>query len=506
MNYLAVFSITPVQGYINRARKLRDLYAGSKILSFLASVGLKVAINKGGKAVYPPDTKSSSVPNKFVFTIDAENTGVVKEVMGRIEETIHAEWLALAEITGVPSNLIDDYWQYSWAALPWNKDKGDYPKTHSKLQGLLAATKLKPNRIRKSQAGEKCPLCGENQVWRELKDNFGRTEKLCGVCAIKRLLPESKIPEKHDLYDLSNQKNFPITTDLAAHRYIRDNGLTQEDIERLHNERDNKLPNIQKYYAVLLMDGDYMGDLVNKKKSPEEHSELSKTLDDFTANLRHLIAKPGRLIYAGGDDVLAVLPLDSALETAKTIRESYIKKVRDRDHAQDKKHISISAALLIVHHKEPLREAIRDAHHVLDAISKEKADRDALTIRLRKRSGGDRDMYFKWDAQNIFLQKETLLESFEHIKTELSNQHITSGLVYRLSQLKDAVLAEGINREQIVKMFAYEVNHSLSHTIDMEVTVRRLAGLSMTIDQEQKISDFNPEVPVIAHFLSGAEK
>ncbi|MDR2798637.1 MAG: type III-B CRISPR-associated protein Cas10/Cmr2 [Treponema sp.] len=489
MTYLAVFSITPVQAYISKARKLRDLYAGSKILSFLAGVGLKAA----GEAVYPTPG-SASVPNKFVFTLEAENTGAVKSHMGQIEAVIQAEWLGLAEITGVPAGLIDDYWQYSWAALPW--DGKDYPKTHSRLQGLLAAAKLKPSRIRKPQQGEKCPLCGENQVWKTLTDAFGRTEKLCGVCAIKRLLPEKSLLREHALYELTVQKNFPVTTELAAHKYITENHLGPEAIDRLHNENDGRIPNIQKYYAILLMDGDKMGDLVNDKKNPQEHRELSETLDQFTGSI--MIAQPGRLIYAGGDDVCAVLPLDTVLEAAKTIRERYRQFVGG----------TISAALLIVHHKEPLREAIRDSHTILDTISKEKAGRDALTILLRKRSGGDRDVHFKWDAKNPFLQQETLFASFKNITAELSDKTITSSLVYRLSQLKDAVLVDGITPDQIVSMFAYEVKHSFPHTADTKLAAKRLAGLCLPESDKAYPGDtaFNPEAPVIAHFLSGVQE
>jgi CRISPR-associated protein Cmr2 len=490
MTYLAVFSVTPVQAYISMARKLRDLYSGSKILSFLAGTGLKAA----GEAVYPTPG-SASVPNKFVFTLEAENAGAVKSRMGQIEAAIQAEWLRLAEITGVPAELIDDYWQYSWAALPW--DGKDYPKTHSRLQGLLAATKLKPNRVRKPQQGEKCPLCGENQVWKTLTDAFDRTEKLCGVCAVKRLLPESPIPKGHTLYELTVQKNFPVTTELAAHKYITENRLGPADIDRLHNENDGKIPNVQKYYAILLMDGDRMGDLVNAKKDPREHRELSETLDKFTGGIS--IAGPGRLIYAGGDDVCAVLPLDSALQTAKTIRESYRNIVGG----------TISAALLIVHHKEPLREAIRDSHTILDSVSKKKAGRDALTVLLRKRGGGDRDVHFKWGAKNPFLQTETLFASFEHITAELSGKTIASSLVYRLAQLKDAVLVDGITAGQIVKLFAYEVKHSFPHTTDVDMTAGRLAGLCLPgadTAGRGKTGAFNPEAPVIAHFLSGVQE
>ncbi|MDR0407676.1 MAG: type III-B CRISPR-associated protein Cas10/Cmr2, partial [Campylobacteraceae bacterium] len=392
MKYLVVFSITPVQAFIARARKLRDFYAGSKILSYLASVGFN-AIK--GEKLYP-SADSNSMPNKFVFSIDAEDTKQVKSEMGRIEEVIKNAWLELADITGVSKNCVDDYWNYSWAAVPYKKN---YKEAHSKVQKLLAAMKLKPHKIRKSQAGEKCHLCGENSVWKEFDaDKKDKREKLCGVCTIKRDLPDLKtsIPKNHQLLNLLSKPEYSSTTKISAHKFIKKYNLDKDEIAKLNDTnsdgRGNSLPNKERYYALLAMDGDKMGDLVNTKITSEEHLELSKKLDSFDRKVENLSCFKGtaKLIYAGGDDVFAILPLEEAIAIAKEIRELYTDIV-----AKEEKTTSISAAIVIAHHKEPLREVIRDTHEVLDTIAKEKAGRDALAIRLKKRGGGDRDLFFK---------------------------------------------------------------------------------------------------------------
>ena len=98
------------------------------------------------------------------------------------------------------------------------------------------------------------------------------------------------------------------------------------------------------------------------------------------------------------DDVCAILPLDTALKAADAIRKAYVMGfVRyGEDGAEELQgtvppgtaklglhlgkadKISISGAIVIAHHKEPLREVLRDAHTVLDGIAKERAGRDAL--------------------------------------------------------------------------------------------------------------------------------
>jgi len=500
--YLAVFSITPVQSFISHARKLRDFYVGSKILSHLAKTGLLKALGDevAGNEVYP-SKESDSVPNKFVFTLDANEAQEVITKMKLIEGAVQDEWLYLAGFVGVPHDLIDDYWQYSWAAVPLNG--ADYSQIHSKVQALLAATKLKPNRIRKPQRGKKCPLCGENSVWKTITDSSEKKEDLCGVCAIKRLLPQKSIPKNHPLYELTQQENFPITTELAAHRYIAENKLSEDDIQKLHEDDDSRLPNKQKYYALLIMDGDRMGDLVNTKTTPEEHRKLADDLEHFTKSIPHKFDNGGRLIYAGGDDVCAVMPLDGALDEAENIRESYKKFIYDGTRG------TISAALIITHHKEPLREVIRDAHTALDEIAKDKADRDALVIRLKKRSGGDRDVCFKWDAPNEFFKTETLFESFKIISALVAEKDITTNLIYRLSTLKPA-LFDGKGKQLLddaktLKMFVYETSHSFPKTVDIENTAKRLAGLCISKTGKGGI-EFNAEAPVIAHFLAGTVK
>ncbi|MDR2080639.1 MAG: type III-B CRISPR-associated protein Cas10/Cmr2 [Campylobacteraceae bacterium] len=505
MRYLVVFSITPVQAFIGRARKLRDFYVSSKILSYLASAGFN-AVN--GKKVYP-SAQSKSIPNKFVFSIEADKEEQVKSELERIEQSIQNAWLELADITNVPRCRVNDYWNYSWAAVPY-KDEKEYKQAHSKVQKLLAAIKLKPRKIRKSQTGKKCPLCGENSVWRE---DFGanKDEKLCGVCAIKRLLPE-KITKNHQLYSIFSDK-YPSVTEIAMHRYIGKYGLINEyEIESLqeetkYNELKNKYgkspSNKEKYYALLAMDGDKMGDLVNKKTTPDEHLGLSQKLDSFNGEVEKIDCFDKRkgnakLIYTGGDDIFAVLPLENAISIAKEIRELYMKKV-----VKDEPTTTISAAIVIAHHKEPLREVIQDTHRVLDKIAKEKAGRDALAIRLKKRSGGDRDLFFQWKATNPFKPDETLFDSLLKIKEALSESALTSSLIYRLAQLKDAIGVQGIKSEQILKLFEYEVAHSIGEE-NVKENAKRLAGLCLAqaFNQQGELKEFNPEAVAIAHFLA----
>src|SRR3989442_1357414 len=59
--------------------------------------------------------------------------------------------------------------------------------------------------------------------------------------------------------------------------------------------------------------------------SPSYHSQLSEALANFALYVAGAIVKffAGQLIYSGGDDVLAMLPAETALECARALRMAF---------------------------------------------------------------------------------------------------------------------------------------------------------------------------------------
>ncbi len=154
---LMVFSLSPVQDFIGRARKLRDYWAGSIILSWLVFEGIKALIYKLGPdhILYPSlhgqplvddflkdrqmsdlmnkEKKVSGVasfPNKFVCLVPR---GGEKAIAEHIQGAIQEKWLELGTATrNQVENLVGtdeyinklfdrqlgSYWEYSWAASP----------------------------------------------------------------------------------------------------------------------------------------------------------------------------------------------------------------------------------------------------------------------------------------------------------------------------------------------------------------------------------------------------
>ena len=97
-------------------------------------------------------------------------------------------------------------------------------------------------------------------------------------------------------------------------------------------------------------------------------------------------AHNGFLIYAGGDDVLALLPLEDALGCATAIRTAYLDAF-NWAFATAEPRSTLSGAVTFAHVKIPLTRLLRDSHHLLDDIAKDATGRDALAVRVVKQSG-----------------------------------------------------------------------------------------------------------------------
>jgi|GEM_PF-1060776 CRISPR-associated protein Cmr2 len=170
-----------------------------------------------------------------------------------------------------------------------------------------------------------------------------------------------------------------------------------------------------KYYAILVMDGDEMGKLLSGDKllatanylhpevlkkvgddlkvkaenvkrlvTPAAHAAISKAVMNFAVNHVFEIVESNRgtLIYAGGDDVLALLPVDTALNTAIELADTFSKSWSGWEILLGG---TISVGILIVHYRHPLYDALDKARSLLEKAKD--LGRNSVAVGLLKRSG-----------------------------------------------------------------------------------------------------------------------
>jgi len=93
--YLFLFTIGPVQGFIAQARKTRDLYAGSAILGEIISAAIDQTKKNGGKIIVP-DSNLGAKPNRFLSLIVCEDDAEVKSICSKLEAALKEQWIELA--------------------------------------------------------------------------------------------------------------------------------------------------------------------------------------------------------------------------------------------------------------------------------------------------------------------------------------------------------------------------------------------------------------------------
>lgn len=142
------------------------------------------------------------------------------------------------------------------------------------------------------------------------------------------------------------------------------------------------------YYAILAMDGDDMGDRARRFRDETPHTNFSADLLAFARKtVRPYIEErtAGRLVYSGGDDVLALVPMVDALRIASAIADNFDLNIGS----------TMSAGIAIVHHTHSLRLALRAARDA-EKKAKDVPQKNAFCVEYLRRSGEKRQIVLKW--------------------------------------------------------------------------------------------------------------
>ena len=266
-------------------------------------------------------------------------------------------------------------------------------------------------------------------------------------------LPENELSKLCDAYEplialnlatrvKGNQDiyaDFPFDAQLLYRNRLdaalSDNKNNADASEKLSNLKNALKPIWHKYgepcsyWAMLLADGDRMGELLDRAKTIGEHQAITEALSTFAesvpAKMRDFRAQ---CVYAGGDDVLGFVALDKAVDCADALRQAFsdsLKKVSDVLKAE--KAPTLSVGLAICHISTPLGNVRRLAKHAEKVAKGDNypADqqRNGLGITLSVRSGSDSDWRVQWSD-------EAGLAAFEKWKKWYREKKISSRIAY----------------------------------------------------------------------------
>jgi hypothetical protein len=339
--------------------------------------------------------------------------------------------------------------------------------------------------------------------WEILFRERQASEHFSAVTFIKRVWHLAVLEQEHGLESghrrdsRGKQFPFPSTLHIASHDPAKN-----EDDPR--EPQTDEAPDDLKYFAVLTMDGDEMGKWMSGEKFPKPASkddlqEFSLCLSTFGLKCARPIVEAcdGRLIYSGGDDVVALLPADTALQCAGFLRAAFKgqpsfiaslaalagrlltahqKKAKQQgkvigDQHDDyglSKHLQLAAAgklfaegtqagdlilhssgqpealrlpanadvsagIAIAHFKSPLQDVVREAQ-AAERRAKGQLGRSAVAITLMKRSGEITEWGCKWESGG--------LEIYDAVMEAMTDRAVSSKFPHRIIELLDGYLTE----------------------------------------------------------------
>lgn len=472
------FKIGPVQPFIEAARSMRDLLTGSYLLSTLVFAAIEPILDACGPTalVYPalrgvpimdhwlrdqgvavgePEPRSlsrPSIPHRFLALVP---NALADRLIAESEGAAKAKWLEIAD--AVRSGLkprLDQNWP-DWDRL-WKDQIASYfdfrgvafrmtDARHEHLLGPESVDRFTPIKALGSY-GDSQPGTWQNSV----EISAALMDASTQIRHIPAYQPNGDVPQKCTLlgtYEqmgpatLSESPDFfrelgldytkdrlcaiSLTKRLAFQHYFKRRlGIDPQDYQFPDTANlCRRSGEGYRYYALLAMDGDNMGEWLSGTKSPKIrevlhpstrdwherngdveratdlprpvspglHAAISEALTRFATRMVPEIvsAHEGEVIYAGGDDVLAALPVARALECACEVRKAFssFEALGSR--------VSMSAGLVLAHEMENLRYVLGSARKA-EKQSKNRGP-DRLTLAVMRRAGEHSFATCRWN-------------------------------------------------------------------------------------------------------------
>jgi CRISPR-associated protein Cmr2 len=543
MAHVLIITLGPIQDFIAAARRTRDLWFGSWLLSELSKATAQAMAEECGfgSLVFPGISAPeelyaetlTSVANKIVIRVPDGKDPASVAARGKARMQDRLSLLCKEAFDNVDpqyfqrptaEDQVNDLIEYAWVSAP-EKEPEDYSAARRKAEELLAARKNTRlwSKVPWGKDVPKSAIDGEREsvLHEDLFDQAGKeggltaeqvrklygvspTERLCGVGLLKRHGIRKSNRYSHRFLSTGHLAAWPIYQRLkktppdadqqrAWEDYLRAlayGGVVLKEQEIVQGEGwehtslfeaydgsllfENRLPELFEeaeetghreeslhaartaltrflktievptpvpYYAILAADGDRMGKAIERQTTFEAHRDLSRKLDQFAQRVRTIVEGDhgGELVYSGGDDVLAFVPLHQAVPCARKLAETF------------KEHLSgfpvddagletptLSAGIGISHFMDPLRGALNLARKA-EALAKEK--RSSLAVIVDKRSGPPVEVKGTWG---------TLDERLETYVKMHRNDWVPDGAAYELREL--ARLLEGADETEKVSL------------------------------------------------------
>lgn len=478
-NYLFVFTISPVQSFIAQARKTKDLFTGSQLISDLVRTAMD---NFNDDEIIFPFKSNKHLPNRFLALIQKNNDEEVQKLGENVENSVRnffrsksiqvaAQSLKLIkELNGSFVKQIETFFEIYWTAVKLNNN---YFEDYELVEKQLASIKNYRPFTQLKEQGRKCSICGQRNVIIYGKDDkiqqslsgiIDQGEGLCAVCFTKRFYLDIGYPSTAEIalsdtiYIIENdnegkkiidkfRENFGKSFDAQLYfeenlskRYFEKQNLSSYikyldqikknhiDLQKYVNSKNLKLSS---YYALVMFDADSMGDIVagkflkddKKNELKEFQKSLAKALNEF-ASRTTLNEKAGSVVYSGGDDFMAFMNLNHLFSQLENLYNEFDNIINSQVGDYLKSKITFSAGIVITHYKTPLGVVIEECRKLEKEAKKISSDKNAFAVSVMKHSGEINKAIFRWQKNEVFVPNY-----FSNLSKILNSKKISNSFI-----------------------------------------------------------------------------
>jgi CRISPR-associated protein Cmr2 len=510
--HLLLFSIGPVQSFIASARKTEDLWAGSYLLSFLVEKAIQqlhqLSQVEGGSVelIFPAEhdiavfPQVASFPNRFLAVVTMSSSQV-PTLCGELASFIRYEFEGLC-LFGLEDAFagatFDDMMrqltqeqargvlEINWAVEPL--DGLDYESARRNVERRLASVKNNRHFSLQDQDGIVCTVCGEREALRETahdtRDSIGKMKyqlrSTWGKLSSKYRDPKASDDPlaEEDVGAGRIRSNETLCGVCLGKRTTRDYLQAQLSRTIPRFRSTHEVSNPLDYYAILSMDGDNMGRwLAGKEGDFSEppgtitfHRLISERLARFAGDVvpRRVQEAGGDLVYAGGDDVLAFLPLPSLLEFMNQIRADFA-SLEFGLHP----NATASAGVAVVHKMYPLNLALQTARN-MEKRAKQYIhphtgkQKDALGMAVFTRSGEVSEFVVPWTLQGSFSrQSQTNVTNLMGSLVDLLGDELSPSFAQHFTEAFSSLLGVDSAGQRKIAISSDPVINTRALTVEM---------------------------------------
>jgi CRISPR-associated protein Cmr2 len=484
--YIAI-TFAPVQSFIEKSRKLRDLYGSSFILSFLAKAICNSAQAQNLAVIVPALIDVTRGTPNIIYLHGTCNENQIQA----ISKAFHTAWAALVnncrihieqacpqEFVGIPPQYHwDREWQL-WTTHTWELFIicGQENQPLEEVRSKMADRKQSRDWIGINWRGESSTISGTDTVAyprmamfnpkrgmkeadQHIKDFYKAlsrdSEKYTPISEninpAKKTLPQAiEARERLSIPDLIKRlvTYDPVLRQL--HRLYPDQLPTTEHVNKF---TDLQRKESNRWTGWFQGDGDRMGEYISSLIGDKPELEKNKNLQDFSKdmlnwgeNLPEVVndtlksGLQGRIVYAGGDDFFGVLYRDDNKLTPQACLEQWWYGFNNI-WATCKREITVSTGFVWAAPNVPQRDLLQHLRQT-EKIAKT-AGKDRLAIRILFNSGNHLD----WNCPWRYLQE--LLESYRDRSGGKNWTHIYNDIAilearHAFNDDTDRSIAEGI--------------------------------------------------------------